>query len=233
MSEVEPGPARSTTAAPRHGTARAWIPVLVGALFVVAAAGLTSYLLRDRTVHSANTPAGFTVAFTDSFNRPAGPIASARGAGRWVDLRGGWSIAAGAAYVSRSVMGDNIAVVEAGPYASVSAKVSGVGRCGLIADLVDAGDFLSLVRAEKFGVWNLQRQGNGDSKVLATVPGSKATAQQVSIAVEPPIVTATVGDAHVSVSIADLSIGRSAGLLASGTEPTACAFDDVIVSVPG
>ena len=207
----------------------AWIRLFIGVVFVVMVAGVTSYLLRDRTTTGVVGPAGLVVDYSDSFDRYSGGLDEGRAGDRWIVRRGGWSVAAGAAYVSRPVAGDNVAVVEVGPYVAVRAQVSGLGRCGIIADLDDGGS-LSLVRVEKFGVWNLQRQKDGTLESLASVPGSKNNSLPVSIVVEPPIVTAEVGDKSVSVSVPGLEPRGAAGFLAADPDPEGCAFDELVIS---
>jgi hypothetical protein len=172
------------------------------------------------------------VVAKDPFNHKAGPIGTGKYSADWISVRGEWSVAAGAAFVSDPAPLRNIAAIDAGPQASVKAAVSGLGRCGLVANLVDESNYLSLVRIEKYGIWNLEQTVNGTSNLLATVVGSRGTALNASIAVQLPIVTATVGDQHVSVSVKDLIPGRSAGLFAADPDPSDCVFDDVVISRP-
>lgn len=211
---------------------RDWIRVVVAVVFVVAVIGLFSFLFRDHSKTGTTTATGFNLVAKDSFNRESGPIAYGKDVAAWKTISGSWSIAAGAAYVSEPAPLVNIAVIEAGANASVKAVVSGLGYCGLVANLVDEGEYLSLVRVEKYGVWNLERRRNGVPEVLAAVGGTSGTAATASILVDPPIVTASVGEKHVSVSVADLRSGRSAGLFAADPDPSNCAFDDVVISVP-
>ncbi len=211
---------------------RDWIGLIAAVLFVVAVIGIFSYLYRDHSTSPTTAAPGFSVVTKDSFNRASGPIAYGKNVAAWKSLRGSWSVAAGAAYVSEPAPMVNIAVVEASANASVKAVVSGLGYCGLVANLVNEGEYLSLVRVEKYGVWNLERRVNGIPEVLAAVGGSSSTAITASILVDPPIVTASVGEQHVSVRVSDLSSGRSAGLFAADPDPSNCAFDDVVISVP-
>jgi|GEM_PF-3368615 len=211
---------------------REWVRLVVGVVFVVVVIGTFTFLFRDRSEGTTATSPGFSVVAKDSFGRKAGSIESGKNTANWKSVRGGWSVAAGAAFVSEPALLLNIAAVDAGPNASVKAAVSGLGHCGLVANLVDQNNYLAIVRIEEYGIWNLEQRVNGLQKVLATVGGSKGVVLNASIAVQAPIVTATVGDKHVSVSIPDLAPGTSAGLYAADPNPSDCAFDDVVITRP-
>ena len=211
---------------------REWVRLVVGVVFVVVVIGAFTFLFRDRSEGTKTTSPGFSVVAKDSFGRKAGSIDSGKNTANWKSVRGGWSVAAGAAFVSEPVPLLNIAAVDGGRNASVKAAVSGLGHCGLVANLVDEINYLAIVRIEEYGIWNLEQHVNGLQKVLATVGGSKGVVLNASIAVQVPIVTATVGDKHVSVSIPDLAPGTSAGLYAADPNPSDCAFDDVVITRP-
>jgi hypothetical protein len=211
---------------------REWLRLVLGVVFVVAVIGAFTFVFRDRSDGSTATSPGFSVVAKDSFGRNSGSLDSGKNTVNWKLVRGRWSIAAGAAYVSEPAPLRSIAAVDAGPNASVKAVVSGLGHCGLIANLIDENNFIALVRIEKYGVWNIERHLQGNSEVLATVGGSKSVSATASIAVQAPIVTATVGDKHTSVSISDLAPGRSAGLYVADPNQSECAFDDVVISRP-
>lgn len=211
---------------------REWLRLVIGVVFVVVVIGAFTFLFRDGSEGTTATSPGFSVIAKDAFGRKAGSIDAGKNTAKWESVRGGWSVAAGAAFVSEPAPLLNIAAVEAGPNASVKAAVSGLGHCGLVANLIDENNYLAIVRIEEYGIWNLEQRVNGLQKVLATVGGSPSVALNASIAVQAPIVTATVGDKHVSVSIADLAPGTSAGLYAADPNPSECAFDDVVISRP-
>jgi hypothetical protein len=211
---------------------REWLRLVIGVVFVVVVIGAFTFLFRDRSEGTSATSPGFSVVAKDSFGRKAGAIDAGKNSATWKSVRGGWSVAAGAAFVSEPAPLLNIAVVDAGPNASVKAVVSGLGHCGLIANLIDEKNFLALVRIEEYGIWNLEQRVDGIQKVLGTVTGSPNVALKASIAVEAPIVTATVGEQHISVSVSGLAPGRSAGLYAVDPNPSDCAFDDVVFSRP-
>ena len=211
---------------------REWVRVVVAVVFVIAVVGLFSFLFRDRSMKTATVTPGFNMEIKDSFNRRSGSIEAGSKTPDWKAMRGSWSVAAGAAFVSGPAPFVNIVVVKANANASVKALVSGRGYCGVIANYVNESDYLTLVRIEKYGVWNLEHRVNGTPRVLATVGGSQAVALTASIILDPPIVTATIGDKHVSVSISDLAAGSSAGLYAADPNPSECAFDDVVISRP-
>jgi len=211
---------------------REWVRLVVGVVFVVVVIGAFTFLFRDRSEGTTATSPGFSVITKDSFGRKAGSIDSGKNTANWKSIRGGWSVAAGAAFVSEPAPLLNIAAVDAGPNASVKAAVSGLGHCGLVANLIDESNYLAIVRIEEYGIWNLEQRVNGLQKVLATVGGSKGVVLNASIAVQAPIVTATVGDKRVSVSIPELAPGTSAGLYAADPNPSECVFDDVVISRP-
>ena len=211
---------------------RGWVSLVAAVVFVIVVIGTFSFLFRDRSETLVTASPGFGVAAKDSFNHKAGPIGTGKNSPDWISLRGVWSVAAGAAFVSDPAPFLNIAAIDVAPQASVKAAVSGLGHCGLVANLIDESNYLSLVRIEKYGIWNLEQTVNGTSNLLATVAGSPGTALSASLAVQLPIVTASVGDQHVSVRIEDLIPGRSAGLFAADPEPSDCVFDDVVISRP-
>ena len=211
---------------------RGWVSLVLAVVFVIVVIGTFSYLFRDRSETLVTASPGFGVVAIDPFDQEAGPIGTGKDSADWVSLRGEWSVAAGAAFVSDPAPLRNIAAIDAGPQASVKAAISGLGRCGLVANLVDERNYLSLVRIEKYGIWNLEQTANGTTNRLAAVVGSQGTALNASIEVQLPIVTASVGDQHVSVRIQDLTPGRSAGLFAADPEPSDCVFDDVVISRP-
>jgi len=211
---------------------REWVRLVVGVVFVVVVIGAFTFLFRDRSEGTTATSPGFSVIAKDSFGRKTGSIDSGKNTANWKSIRGGWSVAAGAAFVSEPAPLLNIAAVDAGPNASLKAAVSGLGHCGLVANLIDENNYLAMVRIEEYGIWNLEQHVNGLQKVLATVGGSKGVVLNASIAIQAPIVTATVGDKHVSVSIPDLAPGTSAGLYAADPNPSDCAFDDVVITRP-
>jgi len=212
------------------GKEKEWLRLVVAILFVVTVVGVFSYLFRDQPA-TAKLP-GVSTVLKDSFERKAGLIESGKGNQVWSPIRGVWSVAAGAAFVSEPAPFFNVAVVDSGLNASMKAAVSGRGFCGIVANYVDQKNFLSLVRVEQYGIWNLELHRNGTAELIATIGGTKNVMLRASIAVEAPIVTATVGDQHVSVSIPDLALGTSAGLYAADPNPSDCAFDDVVISRP-
>ncbi|HBU02684.1 MAG TPA: hypothetical protein DEB20_09190 [Acidimicrobiaceae bacterium] len=211
---------------------RDWIGLVAAVVFVVVVIGVFSYLYRDHSTSPTTAAPGFNLVTKDSFNRASGPIAYGKNVAAWKSIRGSWSVAAGAAYVSDPAPLVNVVVINAGPQASVKASVSGMGRCGLVANFIDENDYLSLVRIEKYGVWRIERHLNGTAEVVGTVGGSKGVSATASIAVQAPIVTATVGEQHVSVSISDLAPGNSAGLYVADPNQSECAFDDVVITRP-
>ena len=211
---------------------REWVRLVAGVVFVVVIIGAFTFLFRDRSQGTATAPPGSSVVAKDSFGRASGSLESGKKTTNWKSVRGGWRIAAGAAFVSEPAQFFNVAVVDAGLNASINASVSGRGYCGVVANYVDQNNYLSLVRVEPYGVWNLELHRNGTAQLMATIGGTKSVMLKASIAVEAPIVTATVGDQHVSVSISDLAPGRSAGLYAADPNPSECAFDDVVISRP-
>jgi hypothetical protein len=211
---------------------REWLRLVIGVVFVVVVIGAFTFLFRDRSEGTTATSPGFSVVAKDSFGRKAGSIDAGKNTAKWKSVRGGWSVAVGAAFVSEPAPLLNIAALDAGPNASVKAAVSGLGHCGLVANLIDENNYLAIVRIEEYGIWNLEQHVNGLQKVLATVGGSKGVVLNASIAVQAPIVTATVGEKHISVSVSDLVPGRSAGLFAADPNPSECVFDDVVISRP-
>ena len=213
-----------------------WIVLLLGILFVILVAGSFSYLMtKDDSKAAKEIPAtSSTKVVEDNFDRPASAVSlgRARGGALWTFVGGTWGIAAGAAYLPAPAEGDNFALIEVGANASSRAQVAGGQACGVVGNYVDPSDYLALVFAPKFSVWNLNQVSGGKSETLASLPDSKDARERIALEVDLPVITITVGLQHVSVVRDSLPEGTLAGLYARGPESRTCTFDDVALSVP-
>jgi hypothetical protein len=213
-----------------------WIVLLLGILFVVLVAGSFSYLMTkddSAAVRALPTPSS-TKVVEDNFDRPASAtsMGRARGGAAWTSVGGTWAIAAGAAYLPAPVEGDNFALIDVGANASSRAQVAGGQGCGVVGNYVDPSNYLALVFAPKFGVWNLNQVSGGKSETLLTLPDTKDINEKIALEVNLPVITISVGLQHVSVIRDGVPKGTLAGLYARGLDSHSCTFDDVVLSVP-
>jgi hypothetical protein len=232
MNESSADQTEQPNQAPSKGVARSWFRLLGAILFVVVTIAVSVRLLEAKPESKSQRPvSGTTVVARDNFARPADPtsLGNALNGSRWEALTGTWGIAGEAAYVS-SPLEDNIAVLDAKVTASTGALITGAAQCGVVAGLTDATDYVALVRAPNFGVWNLIRQFGGTSTKLAALPASKSDPEAVTLAIDPPMVTARTSGKSVSVVVEGLRDGHLGGLIASGPGAAICAFDEVVIS---
>jgi hypothetical protein len=218
-------------AAATHRGRRDAIRLFVAVVFVVGAAAVFSVVAVEDDVPPQTA---FEDDRTDRFDRPASDdgLGRAPSGETWRSESGTWGISAGVARVVESTGTTNLASVDVGAGASVAAVVGGSGLCG-VASAVDDNDFVGLIEVADLGVWNVFVSRNGERTSLARItptPASISTNDRyVSLDVEPPVVTATVGIDRVSITVDDLPTGTRIGLLADGVATT-CLFDDVVAS---
>lgn len=232
MNESGAGQNEQPGRVPRNAATRSWLRLLGAILFVVVTIVTAVSLLEAEPDTTGQRPvSGTSVRARDNFARPADPTSLGRAlnGGRWEAISGTWGIAGEAAYVS-SPLEDNIAVLDAKATASAGALITGAAQCGVVAGFTDATDYVALVRAPNFGVWNLIRRSGGTSTKLAALPAAKSDPESVILTVDPPMVTARTAGKSVSVVVEGLSGGHLGGLIASGPGATLCAFDDVVIS---
>jgi len=114
-------------------------------------------------------------------------------------------------------------------YAGVLAKVSGRADCGILARYVDPQNYIALVRAFKYGVWNLVSVEHGTETVLAKLPDVKSAGVTVKLETGHRVVTAYVADQSTTVILPTTTTAAPVGFVAHGGAATACAWDDLWV----
>jgi hypothetical protein len=213
-----------------------WIVLLLGILFVILVAGSFSYLMTkdDSSAAKAKPTSSSAKVVEDNFDRPASATSMGRAnsGAVWTTVGGTWAVAAGAGYLPAPVEGDNFALVEVGANASSRAQVAGGQACGVVGNYVGPLNYLALVFAPKYGVWNLNHVSGGKSETLTTLPDTKDVNKKIALEVNLPVITITVGLQHVSVIRDGVPKGTLSGLYARGLDSRSCTFDDVVLSVP-
>lgn len=221
----------STSPAADRRSRRDAIRLLVAVAFVVGAAAAFSLVAVDG---KPPVIGAFQDDPTDRFDRAASTdgLGQAPSGESWSSDSGTWGISAAVARVVESTGETDMASIEAGKGASVSAIIGGSGRCGVAAAIADDG-FVGLIDVPELGVWNVFVSRSGQRTPLAQITtGPELTSTNdvyVSLDVEGPVVTASVGLVRVSITVDDLPTGTRIGLLADGTATT-CLFDDVVAS---
>lgn len=217
----------------KGASSRAWIPVFVGALFVIGCAALFSWLLRPRPETTIVQPDGTVAVAKDAFARSSSDGLGRTPNGRtWETWSGGWAVSAGAAHVVAPDPMGSAVVLDGGADASISVTVGGNARCGVVAASSSMARSVRLVKDPSAQVFELRSVTGDVDVVLGTLPMPKKSSAVVTLQTERGVVTATVGGERVSVVVDDLPAGTFAGLLASGSDQTRCTFDDVVVFRP-
>lgn len=232
MNESSTGQSEQPSQAASKGATRSWLRLLGAIIFVVVTIVISVRLLESQPESKGQRQvSGTSVKARDNFARPADPLSLGRAlnGSQWEAIAGTWGIAGEAAYVS-SPLEENIAVLDATTTASTGAVITGAAQCGVVAGFTDATDYVALVRAPNFGVWNLIRRSGGSSTKIAALPASKSDPESVILTVDPPMVTARTAGKSVSVVVEGLSGGHLGGLIASGQGASICAFDEVVIS---
>jgi hypothetical protein len=167
---------------------------------------------------------------TDSFDPKEGPGVASEGRGlEWIYLVGEWTNAGSALSLSRMAGSMNLAVVEAGSQASIQARVTGTSYCGLAANVADARNYIALLRAMPFGLWNVMEVIDGEAERRGTLPDASGATVEAQLRVDDGKVWAFVGSSVASFALASDSIGTSAGFVQSGESSPPCSFDDAVL----
>lgn len=211
---------------------RAWIPVFFAALFVVGCAAGFAWLMQPRAETGLKSENGTQVVARDVFARSGRDgLGSAFGGRDWVEWSGKWTISASTAHVLEPSELASMVGISAGADASITATVSGNANCGLFASAIDAENRIEVVKQPLKSTWSIRRVDRASVVELGTLP-AKRIGEIVTIAVDRPVVTVTVGDRKTSFLDDEIPNGNYAGLIAQGASPKSCLFDDVVVFVP-
>jgi hypothetical protein len=210
----------------RSADDRSWLWLMIGILIVIAGASAIVYQVGHGSL--ASKPTAFSTAFTDDFNRHnSARLGNSSGGATWVSAGGTWSVVRHVAVLSTTA--DKVGVVLGGlvQYGAVEARVSGRGRCGVVARYVAPDTYLMLERLSEFGVWNLTSVEKGHETVLGKVDDFPDDAVTVRIETGHRLVTAIVGDRSVTVAAPATSAVQAVGLIGRGTGLVACSWDNV------
>jgi hypothetical protein len=207
-----------------------WSRVFAAALFVIAVAAGFSYLMSEDSVERGETIVGaFTQEFADSFDRPAADSLGSGPGVTWDAERGTWAIQIGVVHLSKPDPFFNVVTSDAGSSdMSISANVGGNGLCGVTVRYRDPDNYLALLRANGFGVWNIIQVVNGKETSIGTVSDVAATNVDVRLEVGPDLVTASVGLFRTEVAVSAAAGGSKLGLIARGGAMETCTWDDAV-----
>lgn len=230
VTEVSP----PVTHEPR--AASSWLAVLLGAVFVIVVTGIFSYVMSEDARERANgeAVAAFGGGFTDDFNRPADTEdLVGKQTQDWKSERGGWGVQSGLVYLPAPDPDLNVAVVEANSDSvSVQADVSGFGVCGVVARYSDPENYVGLVRAHGFGVFNIVEVVRGKERIVGTVPDVDDTDVNIGLVVGDDTISARVGFQLRSIAERSPLSGTQAGLIAQKENAGLCLFDNVGLQEP-
>lgn len=224
MDEIGPTDHRADPTGPTRTRDSSWIVLVAGVAFVIAVTATFS-ILMTRDDNDAKPPA-FSSVVIDNFDRPA----SADGLGSgWRQDAGGWAVEGGFALLRTPVTkGDNLTTYELGGTGqSVNLKVGSRSQCGVTVRYQDPFNYLALVRAAPFAVWNVVEMADGVESIIAKVPDEDAETVSVTITVTDRLLSASVGLKTLTLVRANAPTGTRFGLIARGDDVTACTWDDV------
>ncbi len=206
---VEPKPSRSSA---RPGSRSDWRLLLLGALFVIAVAGVFSYVMTEQPADSNAdvVDSALRDVFYDDFDHPSGDGLNGPDGDDWEEVRGGWSTEMGVAFLPAGDPTMSAAVIDAeSSDVSIQAVVAGTGQCGVMARVLDESNYVALVRVADFGVWNIETVVDGDKSVLGTLPDVGELNVGVVLAVGDDVVAAAVGPSRGELRRAWHARGRT------------------------
>lgn len=207
-----------------------WSRAFGAALFVIGVTATFSYVMSEDPVERGDIVIGaFTDQFIDDFERPSSSSLG-RGPGvSWNDEVGTWAIEIGVVYLPDPDPSFNVVTTDAGsPEMSISANVGGGGLCGVTVRYQDPNNYVALLRASGFGVWNIVEVVNGKERSLGTVSDVASTNVTVRLDIGPNLVTAVVGLFRTQLSVDVPLTGTKMGLIARGGAMETCTWDDTV-----
>ncbi len=170
---------------------------------------------------------------SDSFDQVASSVDSAGDSElQWSVLVGEWERWESALRSTSASAVMNLVVVNAGSQASIKARVTGVSYCGLAANVSSADNYVALLRAKPYGIWNVVEVVSGESKRRGTLPDPGTSEVDAQLRVGDGKVWAFVGPSVATFSLETNSVGTSSGFAQWGDSSPSCSFDDAVVMVP-
>jgi len=146
----------------------------------------------------------------------------------WVNLAGDWTMKNSTLEATNQVSGMNFAVASLERQASIRATVEGDSYCGVVANVVDAKNYVALLRAKPFLLWNVVQVLDGEPKTLGTIEDPATPKVSVELRVHNVKVWASVGRVTKDFSLQANNVGTAAGFGQAGVSPP-CHFDDAVL----
>ena len=146
----------------------------------------------------------------------------------WVNLAGDWTVKNSALEATNQVSGMNFAVASLERQASIRATVEGDSYCGVVANVIDAKNYVALLRAKPFLLWNVVQVLDGEPKTLGTVEDPATPKVSVELRVHGAKAWASVGSVTKDFSLQATNVGKAAGFGQAGVSPP-CHFDDAVL----
>ena len=146
----------------------------------------------------------------------------------WVNLAGDWTVKNSALEATNQVSGMNFAVASLERQASIRATVEGDSYCGVVANVIDAKNYVALLRAKPFLLWNVVQVLDGEPKTLGTVEDPATPKVSVELRVHGAKAWASVGPVTKDFSLQATNVGKAAGFGQAGVSPP-CHFDDAVL----
>jgi len=146
----------------------------------------------------------------------------------WVNLTGLWTTKNSSYEATNQVVGMNFAVASLERQASIRATVEGESYCGVVASVVDEKNYVALLRAKPFLLWNVVQVLDGEPKTLGTVEDPGTPNVSVELRVHGVKAWASVGPITKDFSLQGNNVGTAAGFGQAGVSPP-CQFDNAVL----
>jgi hypothetical protein len=199
------------------------------AIVVIVLLSWLAYSLAAWFVSPTRDRPSASVAGVDFFGDGTSALDSPQhGAVVWVNLAGVWTTKNSALEATNQVSGMNFAVASLERQASIRATVEGDSYCGVVANVVDEKNYVALLRAKPFLLWNVVQVLDGEAKILGTVEDPQTTKVSVELRVHGAKAWASVGPVTKDFSLQGNNIGTAAGFGQAGVSPP-CQFDDAVL----
>jgi hypothetical protein len=199
------------------------------AIVVIVLLGWLAYSLATWFVSPTRDRPGASIVAVDFFGDGTSALDSPQhGAVVWVNLAGDWTMKNSTLEATNQVSGMNFAVGSLERQASIRATVEGDSYCGVVANVVDAKNYVALLRATPFLLWNVVQVLDGEPKTLGTVEDPATPKVSVELRVHGAKAWASVGPVTKDFSLQVTNVGNAAGFGQAGVSPP-CHFDDAVL----
>jgi hypothetical protein len=199
------------------------------AMLVIVLLSWLTYSLAAWFVSPTRGQPGASIVAADYFGGESPALDSPqRGLVVWANLAGDWTIKNSTLEATHQVSGMNFAVASLDRQASIRATVEGVSYCGVVANVVDAKNYVALLRAKPFRLWNVIQVLDGEPKTLGTVEDPATPKVSVELRIHGSKAWASVGPVTKVFSLQANSVGTAAGFGQAGVSPP-CQFDDAML----